>query len=177
MHAYAYLTHVNVYLWIKIIPQKFVRSQEEKLPERVLLKTPGGAAWAVDVERRNSKVSLQSGWPQFAIFYSLSFGYLVVFDFIGHRNFQVRVYDPSATEINYPNLNNGKYVLQIRKIPNVIDDSSCYELNMPCKKTRTSSATASQEAFHDGLKLKQEKGYSPLSQFLNFVFCSAYSKI
>lgn len=158
-----------VYLW-KIIPQKFVRRHEEKLPERVLLKTPGGAAWAVDMERRNSKVSLRSGWPQFATFYSLSFGYLVVFDYTEHCNFQVRVYDPSATEINYPSLNNGKSVLQIRKmkIPAVIDDSSCYELNTPWKKTRRSSA--SQEAFHDGPELKQEKGYFPLSQFLNFVF-------
>lgn len=112
-----------VYLWIQIIPQKFVRSQEEKLPERVLLKTPVGAAWAVDVERKNGQVLLGNGWPQFAKFYSLSFGHVIVFDYMGHCNFQVHVYDTSATEINYPNLDHGKSVLQIRKRPTVNDDS------------------------------------------------------
>ncbi|KAK1363866.1 hypothetical protein POM88_039427 [Heracleum sosnowskyi] len=138
-----------------IIPQKFVRSHEEKLPERVLLKTPVGAAWAVDVESKKGEVSFQNGWPQFATFCSLSFGYLVVFHYMGHCNFLVRVYDTSAAEINYPNLDDGKSVLQITKIPTVIDDSSSCELIMPRKKTRASSA--SQEAFHDGPKLKQEK--------------------
>ncbi|XP_074352722.1 B3 domain-containing protein LOC_Os12g40080-like [Apium graveolens] len=99
-----------------IIPRKFVRNHEDKLLERVVLKTPGGAAWAVDVERRNNKVSVRNGWPQFATFYSISFGYnLVVFDYIGQCNLLVHVYDPSTTEINYTNLNNGKLVLQIRK--------------------------------------------------------------
>ena len=64
---------IYAYLRIKIIPHKFVRKYEEKLMERVLLKTPGGAAWAVDVERRKNKVSLGNGWPQFATFHSISF--------------------------------------------------------------------------------------------------------
>lgn len=157
-----------VHLWMKVIPIKFVRSHEEKLPERVLLKTPGGTAWAVDVERKKGEVSLQNGWAQFAKFYSLSFGYFIVFDYMGHCNFQVRVYDTSTTEINYSNLNDEKSVLQIRKLPTGIDDSSSCELIMPCKKTRASYA--SQEAFHDGPKLKQEQGNSPLSQVLIFVF-------
>lgn len=170
MHAYVYVTHA--YLWMKIIPKRFVKSHQEELRKRVLLKAPGGAAWAVDVERKKGEVSLQNGWPQFATFYSISFGYLLVFDYMGHCKFQVRVFDTSTTEIKYPNLNKKELVPRIRNIPTVIDDSSSCELIMPCKKTRASFV--SQEAFHrDGPKLKQEKGHSPLSQFLIYVFAQS----
>lgn len=170
------------YLWMEIIPQMFVRSHQEELWDRVPLKAPGGAAWTVDVERKKGEVSLQNGWPQFATFYSLSFGYLFVFDYMGHCKFQIRVFDTSTTEIKYPNLNDHEHVPRIRKIPTVIDDSSSCKKIMPCKKTRASFV--SQEAFHcDGLKLKQEKGHSSLSQFLIYVFAqfvqthTAYIKI
>lgn len=129
----------------KIIPENFVKICEDELQERVLLKVPGGAAWPVDVERREGEVLLHNGWPNFAAFYSLQFGYLLVFDYIGHCNFQVRVFDTSATEINYPNL--------------------C-EPSTPCKKKRARSA--SHKAFQSRPILKQEKGLHYIRFFLFF---------
>ncbi|KAL1809865.1 hypothetical protein ACET3Z_026855 [Daucus carota] len=137
-----------------MIPKEFVKNHEEELRGRVHLKAPGSAAWPVDVVRTQGEVWLQNGWPEFAKFYSLSFGSLLVFEYLEHFNIRVRVFDTSATEIDYsltcdPNLDDGESVPRVRKR----DSSRRCELVRACKKTRAST----EETFHNGFKLKQEK--------------------
>ncbi|KAK1401306.1 hypothetical protein POM88_000911 [Heracleum sosnowskyi] len=143
-----------------MIPEKFVRKEE--LRGRIILKAPGGAPWAVDVERRKGEVWLCNGWPDFATFYSLSFGYLLVFEYVEHSNFRVRVFNPNATEIDYPltdyNLNPDDEIENVvpiakKRVAEIVKSSGC-ELIRACKKTRPSS----QETFLNGPKLEQANG-------------------
>ncbi|WOH10047.1 hypothetical protein DCAR_0729508 [Daucus carota subsp. sativus] len=133
-----------------MIPKEFVKNHKEKLRGRVHLKATGSAPWPVDVVRTKGEVWLQNGWPEFATFYSLSFGSVLVFESFKKSKFRVRVFDQSATEINYPlnrdlSLDDGESVPQVRKREAEIGGSS--------KKTRSST----EEAFHDELNLKQEE--------------------
>lgn len=169
-----------------MIPENFVRKYGEELRGRVVLKAPGGAPWPVDVERKKGQVWLHNGWPEFATFYSLCFGYLLVFEYVQHSSFRVLVFEPSATEINYPLINNrnpddenpvpgvkkrltdDNLVPTVKKrvideisdpglkkrVPEIVKSNRC-EFTRACKKTRASS----EEAFHNGLGLKQEEGY------------------
>lgn len=85
-----------------MIPEKFVRKYGEEVQGRVLLKAPAAPPWSVDVQRKEDKVWMQKGWPEFAKFYSLCFGHSILFEYQGNCNFKVVIFDTSATEIDYP---------------------------------------------------------------------------
>ncbi|KAK1400988.1 hypothetical protein POM88_000593 [Heracleum sosnowskyi] len=85
-----------------MIPEKFARKYGEELGRHVQLKAPGSVAWRVDVQRKKGKIWLRKGWPEFATFYSLCFGHSIFFVYQGNCNFKVVIFDPSATEIDYP---------------------------------------------------------------------------
>lgn len=85
-----------------MIPEKFVKKYGTELHGKVRLKAPGGAPWPVDLQRKQGKVWLRNGWPQFATFYSLCFGHSVLFKYQGNCDFEVVIFDTSATEIDYP---------------------------------------------------------------------------
>ncbi|CAN1199597.1 G9 [Linum perenne] len=93
------------------IPTKFLRKYGENLQNRVILKDPAGTQWPVELTNSEGELWLDKGFPEFADFYSISHGYLVVFqlqirgdddDHHDHDCFNVVVFDPCATEIDYP---------------------------------------------------------------------------
>ncbi|KAK1369139.1 hypothetical protein POM88_035231 [Heracleum sosnowskyi] len=143
-------------------PEKFSRIFGKTLKDSVSLSTPGGPLqWSVDLKRRKGKVWLQNGWPEFAKFYSIRFGYLLVFEYKGDSNFQVLIFEPSAMEMDYPVAGdarpNSVKSTQEKKRVLEIDDSSSSESSSdkivsPCKKTRTRAPRT--EACSE---LKQEK--------------------
>lgn len=73
------------------------------LAESVLLKDPSGAEWRIELTRSEGEVWLEKGWPEFAKFYSLDHGYLLVFSCEGDFScFQVRIFNRNTMEIDYP---------------------------------------------------------------------------
>ncbi|CAN1355271.1 B3 domain-containing transcription factor VRN1 [Linum perenne] len=100
-----------VFVSQQFIPTKFLRKYGENLQNRVILKDPAGTQWPVELTNSEGELWLDKGFPEFADFYSISHGYLVVFqlqirgdddDHHDHDCFNVVVFDPCATEIDYP---------------------------------------------------------------------------
>lgn len=85
-----------------MIPRKFMTAYGDDLADCIVLKTPAGSVWQVKLERSNSEVWLQNGWPEFAAHYSICFGHLLVFRYQGNSHFHVIIMDKSATEVEYP---------------------------------------------------------------------------
>ncbi|WOG84933.1 hypothetical protein DCAR_0104118 [Daucus carota subsp. sativus] len=101
------LTNVGSHTKLQL-PREFLRIFSKNLKDSIMLNVPGGLEWPVDLERQKAKVWLQNGWPKFADCYSISFGYLLVFEYMGDSKFQVFIFDPSSLEIDYPLASNDK---------------------------------------------------------------------
>ncbi|KAF7113889.1 hypothetical protein RHSIM_RhsimUnG0104300 [Rhododendron simsii] len=84
------------------IPLKFISQYGKNVGNHVFLKVPSGAVWKVELERSNGVVWMCNGWKEFANYYSIGFGHLLVFRYDGNCNFNVLIFDTSASEIEYP---------------------------------------------------------------------------
>ncbi|KAJ4846127.1 hypothetical protein Tsubulata_000824 [Turnera subulata] len=85
-----------------MIPPRFTRKYGQGLPSTVLLDVPTGATWRVELVRCGAEIWLQNGWKEFADYYSLTYGHMLFFQYKGNHDFHVRIFDMSATEIEYP---------------------------------------------------------------------------
>lgn len=139
-----------------MIPRKFARIFGENLNDSIFLNASGGSVWPIDLERHEGKVWMQNGWPEFAKFYSICVGYLLLFEYQGDSKFQVLIFDPSSSEIEYPLANTDKLnfvkLTHVKKRVIDIDDSSSPDdsttsddssssddVARPCKKMKTNS--------------------------------------
>ncbi|GAV89075.1 B3 domain-containing protein, partial [Cephalotus follicularis] len=128
------------------IPRAFVRKCGKDLPNSVLLKVPSGAGWKVELKRCDGDVWLQNGWKEFAKYYFVGFGHLLVFRYEQNSFFSVVVFDPSCSEIRYPyttthceDYSNRDKNLKEHKKEETDDDISVKILEFPCPKTRMRS--------------------------------------
>ncbi|XP_017253443.1 B3 domain-containing transcription factor VRN1-like [Daucus carota subsp. sativus] len=142
-----------------MIPRKFV-SLYKNLTDRISLKAPSGLIWSIDLERNSDEICLRNGWLEFAKFYSISFGHMLVFEYQGDSKFLVRIFDPSASEIDYPLAttkipNSVKSRSKVKKTVIDIDDTTSSEMIRPSKKIRASSAPIA--ARNTGPKLQHKK--------------------
>ncbi|KAL1833939.1 hypothetical protein ACET3Z_003590 [Daucus carota] len=147
-----------------MIPRKFVRKYGMNLGglSRISLKVPNGLAWRVTLKTRNGDVWLKNGWTEFARFYSVKFGHLLIFKYRGHSEFKVRIFDSSSTEIDYPSFRSAKLDMgessQMRKRASEIHHSASSHLMRPHKKRVKNHAP--NDAGHSGVfmtqKLQQE---------------------
>ncbi|KAK9996873.1 hypothetical protein SO802_021559 [Lithocarpus litseifolius] len=104
-HFFKIILHKNLRNGRLTIPKKFTSKYGEKLSSLAFLTLPNGAKWEVELTKHNGEVWLQKGWREFTEFYSLKLGYLVVFRYEGNSHFHVLIFDPSATEVDYPSKN------------------------------------------------------------------------
>ncbi|GAV90717.1 B3 domain-containing protein, partial [Cephalotus follicularis] len=128
------------------IPRAFVRKHGKDLPNSVLLKVPSGAEWKVELKRCDGDVWLQNGWKEFAKYYFVGFGHLLVFRYEQNSFFSVVIFDPSCSEIRYPyttthceDHSNRDKNLKEHKKEETDDDISVEILEFPCPKTRMRS--------------------------------------
>ncbi|RDX87194.1 B3 domain-containing transcription factor VRN1, partial [Mucuna pruriens] len=96
------LMTMSVRLAAITIPNKFVEKYGEGLSNTLFLKTPNGAEWKLNLEKRDGKIWFQKGWKEFAEYHSLAHGHLLVFRCQRTSHFQVYIHDLSALEIDYP---------------------------------------------------------------------------
>ncbi|KAK7857191.1 B3 domain-containing transcription factor VRN1 [Quercus suber] len=101
-HFFQIILHKNLRNGRLTIPKKFTSKYGEKLSSLAFLTLPNGAKWEVGLTKHEGEVWLQKGWREFAEYYSLKLGYLVVFRYEGNSHFHVLIFDPSATEVDYP---------------------------------------------------------------------------
>ncbi|XVF15647.1 hypothetical protein REPUB_Repub09cG0172500 [Reevesia pubescens] len=137
------------------IPTKFVRKYGSCLSiSSVILIVPSGATWHVGLTKSDDNgVWLQHGWQEYAEHYSLKHGHLLVFKYEGNCNFQVLIFDKSATEIDYP---------CISHIEDDENDEECQEHNKEEGKAGTSAEIFLHEA--PPSKKRREKSRSPCSE-------------
>lgn len=149
------------FLLLQMIPKKFVRIHGKNLNDEIFLNVPNGPVWSIKLKRHKNEVCLKNGWPEFAKFYSICFGYLLVFEYQGDSKFQVLIFHPSAVEIDYPltnttdNLNTVKSTRSKKRVVDS-DDSTSVEVVRPSKRTTASSSR--RQACHDQTKLQPEIG-------------------
>ena len=79
-----------------------MRKYGNGLSSPLLLMVPGGATWHVELTESDGDVWLQNGWQGFVEHYFLKRGHFLVFKYEGDCNFQVLIFDMSASEIEYP---------------------------------------------------------------------------
>ncbi|XP_071735142.1 B3 domain-containing transcription factor VRN1-like [Rutidosis leptorrhynchoides] len=87
------------------IPEKFTEKHEKALSNKVTLKVPNGDVWEVKLKKSNGDVWLKKGWGEFAKYYGVKFGHFLMFKYEGLSKFDVVIFKPNATEIEYPNNN------------------------------------------------------------------------
>ncbi|KAL5557171.1 hypothetical protein UlMin_039407 [Ulmus minor] len=120
-----------------MIPKKFKRKYGETLSNPVLLELPCGLEWKVELS--DDKVCFDKGWAEFADYYALEFGHMLVFRYKGNSQFHVFIFDKSTSEIDYPTNStrfrkpNIEEEIQEDDFVEIFDDFS------PCPKSREKS--------------------------------------
>ncbi|CAL0318551.1 unnamed protein product [Lupinus luteus] len=136
-------------LFYKIIPRKYIEDGNLKIPSKftrkygvglsnpVLLKPPDGTEWKVYWTKHVGDIWFQKGWKEFATYYSIDYGYLLLFKYEETSHFNVHIFDMSSLEINYP-----FHGIQHEKnnLEQILDDSvEILDELAPCQKTRLKS--------------------------------------
>ncbi|KAL3515233.1 hypothetical protein ACH5RR_022135 [Cinchona calisaya] len=85
-----------------ILPDEFVERYGGELSECIMLKVPVGSIWRVGLEREGDLLWLHEGFQKLMEHYSIGLGYFLLFKYKGHSQFDVHVFDLTATEIHYP---------------------------------------------------------------------------
>ena len=84
------------------IPQKFVKRCGDQLSAVTTLILPDGGVWYVGLKKADKKLWFFHGWHEFVEYYSIHVGYFLIFTYEGNSNFNVNIFDLTASEINYP---------------------------------------------------------------------------
>ncbi|KAI5652687.1 hypothetical protein M9H77_29874 [Catharanthus roseus] len=86
------------------IPVAFMRKYGGDIQKTVILKVPSGASWKVELVDEESGIRLEKGWKNFAEYYSIKRAHFLVFRYDGNSEFEVVIFDLTATEIEYPSM-------------------------------------------------------------------------
>ncbi|XP_062102216.1 B3 domain-containing transcription factor VRN1-like [Humulus lupulus] len=87
------------------IPHKFIRRCGKTLSDSVFIKLPCGSKWKMKLTKKEGKIWLEKGWPEFAKHYSIKRGSMLIFKYVGKSEFHVVICDTSTAEIDYPSKN------------------------------------------------------------------------
>ncbi|XP_061340028.1 B3 domain-containing protein Os11g0197600-like [Gastrolobium bilobum] len=103
-----------------MIPKKFTGKYGGEMSNPVFLKPPDGTEWEVFWSRKDGYIWLQKGWKEFATYYSLKHGHMVLFEYKKTSHF----------EDNLDQISDDDSVKISDELP-------------PCHKTRMKSPTSS----------------------------------
>lgn len=79
-----------------------MREYGDSLEKNASLKVPTGASWPIELLQTDVGTWLDKGWREFAEYYSIEKFHFLVFRYDGNSQFHVIIFDPSASEIEYP---------------------------------------------------------------------------
>lgn len=121
------------------IPNGFTRKFNGDMSNPVILKPPDDTKWEIHWSKHDSEIWFQKGLKEFAKYYSLDHGHLVLFEFKDASNFEVRIFDKGTLEIEYPMIH-GNQDEQNNNLDQMSDNSvEILDELPPCKKTRLKS--------------------------------------
>ncbi|KAI9125578.1 hypothetical protein K1719_002996 [Acacia pycnantha] len=81
------------------IPKEFVRRFENELcTSEATIGVPDGRVWKMELKKSENEVVFCKSWEEFVKYYSLRFGYFLVFTYGGNSQFNVVIFDQSAAE-------------------------------------------------------------------------------
>ncbi|XP_020209299.1 B3 domain-containing transcription factor VRN1 isoform X2 [Cajanus cajan] len=132
------------------LPKNFTRKYGDGISNPVFLKPPDGTEWKIYWTKHDGETWFQKGWKEFATFYSLDHGHLLLFEYKETSHFDLHIFDNSALEIDYPShaTHDGKdKVVQISDDSDeILDDhmtivKSTLSSPPPCKKMKNSITT------------------------------------
>ncbi|KAL2468392.1 B3 domain-containing transcription factor VRN1-like [Forsythia ovata] len=110
--------------FFKMIPRKFVGKYGPELSNVVRLTDSIGGVWCVRLEKVEKTLWLHDGWEKFVQDHSVSYGYFLVFKYRGNSNFNVRIFDLTASEVHYPLNSSRKF--EGTNTPNSISETEEY---------------------------------------------------
>ncbi|XP_061338733.1 B3 domain-containing transcription factor VRN1-like [Gastrolobium bilobum] len=136
------------------IPNNFTRRYGGGLQNPMFLKTPDGIEWKVYWTKHDGQILFEKGWKEFASYYSLDHGHLVVFEYEKNSShIEVHIFDMSALEIDYPFHDH------------TIDDSvEILNEQPPCQKKRLKSPMSScptSKKSRTGIAREDERSLNP----------------
>ncbi|KAK3001777.1 hypothetical protein RJ639_022497 [Escallonia herrerae] len=116
------------------IPKRFVREHGKNLSSPVFLEVPSGAKWKMELVKSGRDVWLQTGWKEFADYYSIGLWHFLMFRYEGGSRFHVIIFDTSASEIEYP--------IGTTRTHDITDGEKSPEASgRPCKKAKLDGTT------------------------------------
>ncbi|KAJ1440372.1 DNA-binding barrel domain superfamily [Sesbania bispinosa] len=84
------------------IPNNFTRKYGGDMSNPMFLKPPDGTEWEIYLTKNDGDIWFQKGWKEFATYYSLDYGHMVLFEYKGTSHFEVHIFDKTTLEIQYP---------------------------------------------------------------------------
>ncbi|KAJ1440359.1 DNA-binding barrel domain superfamily [Sesbania bispinosa] len=84
------------------IPNNFTRKYGGDMSNPIFLKPPDGTGWRIYWTKYDGDIWFQKGWKEFATYYSLDYGHMVLFEYKDTCHFEVHIFDKSTLEIQYP---------------------------------------------------------------------------
>lgn len=84
------------------LPKNFVKEYGDEISSSVRLNVPSGGVFRVGTEKDENMLWLRNGWQRFAEHHSMTYGYFLWFKYKGNSEFDVAIFDLTATEIDYP---------------------------------------------------------------------------
>ncbi|XVE90507.1 hypothetical protein DITRI_Ditri20bG0083300 [Diplodiscus trichospermus] len=114
------------------LPKRFVRKYGNDLSNSVLISAPSGPLWKIELIKSDGEIWLGNGWKDFADYFSLEKGNLLVFSYEGHSRLCLSmIFDQTTLEIEYPIYNssssndaNHDVELQTPKVEEIESDVS-----------------------------------------------------
>ncbi|XP_057443269.1 B3 domain-containing protein REM5-like isoform X2 [Lotus japonicus] len=86
-----------------MLPNGFTREHGGDVSNPVFLKPPDDKDWKIHwTKHEDGYIWFEKGWKEFASYYSLDHGYLLLFEYNKHSDFGVHIFDKSTLEIEYP---------------------------------------------------------------------------
>ncbi|MBA0555018.1 hypothetical protein Golob_014085 [Gossypium lobatum] len=173
--AFFFLNFLNL---LQPLPKRFVSLYGDDLSNTVIVKAPTGPEWKVELMKCGGEIWLANGWKDFADYFSLKYGNLLIFRYEGHSRFYVfMIFDQTTFEIEYPNgIDNHDVELQIPDVEEVGSEDVVEIVNnaspsrkstektrsSPRKRTRMQGATNAKKwefrmSSRDGSKMGPEQ--------------------
>ncbi|XP_058765288.1 B3 domain-containing transcription factor VRN1-like [Vicia villosa] len=84
------------------LPKDFTKKYSNDMVNPIFLKTPDEKKWEIHTVKADGDFWFQKGWKDFATYYSLAHGNMIVFQYEKTSHFMVHIFDKRTLEIEYP---------------------------------------------------------------------------
>ncbi|KGN53194.1 hypothetical protein Csa_015033 [Cucumis sativus] len=119
--------NINLFFALQKMPSKFIRMFGKELSSSVVLIVPNGGVWEVGLEKFNGQIWFNHSWNKFIDYYSIDYGFLLIFKYEGNSSFHVLIFDTTTFEIQYPHHDGMKLENAVEKSDYAISISSSHD--------------------------------------------------